>query len=291
MINLYQTEEKATSQKMLMQVIRTCADVPDNLLKKHLLLYYEITGLGTDKCDPERRSMFILVWYVISNFEFFFICLSNICNFNVILIIFFFFFLYFQFSNSLMKNLDSGNEYIIGATLRFLSKVTDEEFLKQLFPSIIAKVQHSHPYVRRYAVQCFQSMYEHHPDMIPNAPEILYQLLMIEKDVLTQRNCLAMLFSCEEGFDYALSYLSQNEKELTRLHPSIQLLISQMIRRQIQQKQKEGGKWVNYLLRLINSTSPAVRYESARGLMLASSSPKIVHLVVDCFVKIYSTVV
>ena len=47
-----------------MQVIKTCADVQDNLLKKHLLYYYEITGLGTDKCDPERKSMFILAWFV-----------------------------------------------------------------------------------------------------------------------------------------------------------------------------------------------------------------------------------
>ena len=78
LINLYQTEEKATSQKLLMQVIKTCADVPDNFLKKHLLLYYEITGLGTDKCDPERKSMFILAWFVSLLYSFFQIPLPRI---------------------------------------------------------------------------------------------------------------------------------------------------------------------------------------------------------------------
>ena len=190
-----------------------------------------------------------------------------------------------------MKNLESGNEYIIGATLRFLSKVTDEEFLKQLFPSIVTKVQHNHPYVRRAAVQCFESLYAHHPDMLHQAPEILYQLLLIEKDVLTQRNCLHMLFNCEEGFKLAIDYLSQHRRELTRYHPSIQLLIAQMLRVNIQRKPKESQAFVTYLQRLLNSSSASVRYEAARGLMIASSQPKIIHAVVDCFVKIYSSVV
>jgi hypothetical protein len=63
LINLYQTEEKSTSQKMLMHIIRTCVNVPDNNLKKHLLLYFEITGLGSDKCDTERKEKFIMVWF------------------------------------------------------------------------------------------------------------------------------------------------------------------------------------------------------------------------------------
>lgn len=190
-----------------------------------------------------------------------------------------------------MKNLDSGNEYIIGATLRFLSKVTDEEFLKQLFPSIITKVQHSHPYVRRFAAQCFQSMYRSHPDMIPNAPEILYQLLMIEKDVLTQRNCLNMLFNCEDGYEFATAFLHAKEKEIVKFHPTIQLLIAQNLRKQVIAKQKEADTWVPYLLKLLNSSSASVRYEAARALMTATAQPKIIHQVVECFVKIYSTVV
>ena len=190
-----------------------------------------------------------------------------------------------------MKNLESGNEYIIGATLRFLSKVTDEEFLKQLFPSIVTKVQHNHPYVRRAAVQCFESLYRHHPDMLQQAPEILYQLLLIEKDVLTQRNCLHMLFNCEEGSKLALDYVAQHRRDLNRFHPSIQLLLAQDMRNQIVKNPKESAGWVVYLQRLLSSSSPAVRYEAARGLMIASSQPKIIHAVVDCFVKIYSTVV
>ncbi|KAH7826271.1 Coatomer subunit beta (CopB) [Monocercomonoides exilis] len=252
LINLYQTEEKSTSQKMLMQVIKTCVDVPDNNLKRHLLLYFEVTGLGTEKCDPERRSMFILA-----------------CN-------------------SLMKNLDSANEYLIGATLRFLSKVNDEDILKQLFPSIIQQVQHKHPYVRRNVVICIQSMYESHPDLIPNAPEIIYQLLLVERDTLTQRNCLVMLFRTHDNL--ILSYLSGREKEVTKFHPTVQLLLVQMIRKRCEEKPEEKPQWLLFVQRLINSASNAVKYECARTMLLISSQQKVIQAVIECLVKLYSTV-
>ncbi|KAA6358596.1 MAG: hypothetical protein EZS28_045878, partial [Streblomastix strix] len=59
-MHLHQIGEKEAAQKMLMLVIRTCANVEDNELKRYLLLYFEVTGLGLENCDPERRSMFVL---------------------------------------------------------------------------------------------------------------------------------------------------------------------------------------------------------------------------------------
>lgn len=64
--------------------------------------------------------------------------------------------------NAIMNNLKHANEYIRGCTLRFLSKITEEEILEPLvcvykfnymqIPYIKENLEHHSPYVRKNAV-------------------------------------------------------------------------------------------------------------------------------------------
>jgi coatomer subunit beta len=98
-----------------------------------------------------------------------------------------------------------------------------------------------------------------------------------------------MLFSARD--DYAITYLSGQEKEVSRMHHTTQLLLVQMIRKRCRARPEEKPQWLVFIQRLIGSSSLAVKYECAKAMLLISSQPKIVQAVVECFVKIYTTAV
>jgi hypothetical protein len=55
-------------------------------------------------------------------------CLVCLLIFDLLYNIYSYLFLLLN-SNSLLKDLESANEYLVGATLRFISKITDKEIL------------------------------------------------------------------------------------------------------------------------------------------------------------------
>ncbi|KNB43973.1 beta subunit of the coatomer [Blastocystis sp. subtype 4] len=99
---------------LLMTVIRFCVTVDDHELTKLLHIYWECA----QKCDEngDLKPEMILV-----------------CN-------------------AIMNNLKHANEYIRGCTLRFLSKIPEEEILEPLIPYIKENLEHHSPYVRKNAV-------------------------------------------------------------------------------------------------------------------------------------------
>src|SRR5712691_8126018 len=64
-------------------------------------------------------------------------------------------------SNGIRNDLIHPNEYISGATLRFLCKVKDPELLEPLLSSARQCLEHRHAYVRKNAVLAIQSIYVH----------------------------------------------------------------------------------------------------------------------------------
>jgi len=62
LINLYRNGDKATAVNMLMPVIRHCAVVENNMLKRLLLEYYSTIGISDS--EGKLRDQFILVWFV-----------------------------------------------------------------------------------------------------------------------------------------------------------------------------------------------------------------------------------
>ena len=59
---------------------------------------------------------------------------------------------------NLRNNLQHPNEYLRGATLRFLCRIKEEEILEPLIPSILACLEHRNATVRKNAVLAIDSM-------------------------------------------------------------------------------------------------------------------------------------
>lgn len=81
-------------------------------------------------------------------------------------------------SNALMQDLNHPNEYIRGSTLRFMCKLKEPELLESLIESIKSNLEHRHSYVRRNAVLAIYSIYKDFEELIPDAPQIIYDFLL-----------------------------------------------------------------------------------------------------------------
>jgi len=86
------------------------------------------------------------------------------------------------------------NEYIRGATLRFLQKISrDIELLEPLIPTVRANLEHRHSYVRRAAVFALHTIHREHPSLVPDAAELMQTFLAAESDASCRRNALVFL--------------------------------------------------------------------------------------------------
>jgi coatomer subunit beta len=79
--------------------------------------------------------------------------------------------------NFLRKDLSHFNEYVRGATLRFICKLHEPELLEPLIQPIIENLTHRHSYVKRNAVLAIYSIYQRFEHLIPDAPEFIEELL------------------------------------------------------------------------------------------------------------------
>ena len=92
--------------KLLMSVIKFCLHSEHHLIKKLLLLYWEVV-------EKKNKEGVLLHEMIL------------VCN-------------------ALKNNITHPNEYIRGSTLRFLCKIKEQEILESLIPSITDNLQHRH---------------------------------------------------------------------------------------------------------------------------------------------------
>ena len=126
--------------RVLMTVIRFCITQEDHMIKKLLMLYWEIVPKygGDAKLLPEM----ILV-----------------CN-------------------ALRNDLTSPNEFIRGCMLRFLCKLKEPELLEPLIPSVKLALEHRHSYVRRNAALAVYSIHRNFGEqLLPDAPELMEKFI------------------------------------------------------------------------------------------------------------------
>lgn len=81
------------------------------------------------------------------------------------------------FSNFLRNDLTNANEYVRGITLRFLSKIKEQELIEPLIKPIIENLSHRHSFVRRNGVLTVFSIFQNFESLIPDAPELVEQFL------------------------------------------------------------------------------------------------------------------
>ena len=219
--------------QLLMSVIRYVLPSKNKVLKKLVMLYWEIVPKLTP--NGKLKQEMILV-----------------CN-------------------SLRNDLQHPNEYIRGMTCRLLCKLPEPELLEPLVPTLRTCLDHRHAYVRRNAVFSIYSIYRNFQNLIPDAPELIYQFLLNENDASTRRNAFIMLSNCDiaKAGDYLVSMASQIET----MNESMQLAVIEFVRKVAMDNPVERARFLKLVSTLLHSNSNAVRYESAGALLVLTHAP------------------
>ena len=235
---------------LIMTVIRFCVTVDDHELTKLLHIFWECA----QKCDDkgELKPEMILV-----------------CN-------------------AIMNNLKHANEYIRGCTLRFLSKITEDEILEPLVPYIKENLEHHSAYVRKNAVLTCYSIYKLHGDrLMSDIPDYIYELLGNETDLSTRRNAFAFLMDCKQSL--AIEFLENNCDEIGHFGDCFQLVALELIRKVCMEESSQKGRFIKPLQSMLNSDSPSVAFESATTLVTLSSAPSAVKAAANTLLSLLSS--
>lgn len=233
-------------QGLLMTIIRFVLPSQDHMIKKMLLIFWEIVP----KTYPDGKLMQEMIL---------------VCD-------------------AYRKDLQHPNEFIRGSTLRFLCKLKEPELLEPLMPTIRSCLEHRHSYVRRNATLAIFTIYKNFDFLIPDAPELIANFLDGEQDMSCKRNAFMMLIHADQ--DRALSYLSTCMDQVANFGDILQLVIVELIYRVCHQNPSERSKFIRCIYNLLNSNSASVRYEAAGTLITLSSAPTAVKAAVSAYIDL-----
>ncbi|XP_076054623.1 coatomer subunit beta [Oratosquilla oratoria] len=231
---------------ILMTVIRFVMPLEDHTIKKLLLVFWEIVPKTTT--DGKLLQEMILV-----------------CD-------------------AYRKDLSHPNEFIRGSTLRFLCKLKEPELLEPLMPTIRTCLEHRHSYVRRNAVLAIFTIYKNFDFLIPDAPELISNFLEGEQDMSCKRNAFMMLIHVDQ--ERALTYLSTCIDQVNSFGDILQLVIVELIYKVCHTNPSERARFIRCIYNLLNSSSPAVRYEAAGTLVTLSSAPSAIKAAANCYIEL-----
>ncbi|WPT11894.1 Coatomer subunit beta-1 [Picochlorum sp. SENEW3] len=187
---------------------------------------------------------------------------------------------------NLRNNLQHPNEYIRGVTLRFLCRITEEELLEPLVPSVIQNLEHRHSYVRKNAVMALSAVYKLPKGelLVPDAPELIEKLLRSEQDLGTRRNAFKMLSLHDQ--DRAVAYLFDNIERIADWGDVLQVAVLELIRKVCRSNPQAKGRYIKIILALLHSRSASVLYECATTLVSLSNAPTAIRAAASCFCKL-----
>ncbi|XP_059061189.1 coatomer subunit beta [Achroia grisella] len=231
---------------LLMIIIRFVLPLQDHTIKKLLLIFWEIVP----KTTPDGKLMQEMIL---------------VCD-------------------AYRKDLQHPNEFIRGSTLRFLCKLKEPELLEPLMPAIRACLEHRHSYVRRNAVLAIFTIYRNFEFLIPDAPELVAKFLEGEQDMSCKRNAFLMLLHADQ--ERALSYLASRLDNVHGFGDILQLVIVELIYKVCHANPSERSRFIRTVYGLLNSTSPAVRYEAAGTLVTLSSAPAALKAAAACYIDL-----
>ena len=233
--------------RLLMTVIKFCLHSANHTVKKLLYLYWEVVNKKDSKTNELLPEMIL------------------VCN-------------------AMKKDLQHPNEYIKGSTLRFLCKMKEREILESLIPHITANLEHRHSYVRKNAVLTVFSIYETFPDMIEDAPELMYNFLQNEANPAAKRNAFLMLYHCDQ--DRAILYLDSVLQTIGNTGEAFQLVCLDLIRRVCKYNPSARARYIRCIHTLLTGNSNAVAFEGANTLVALSSKPTAVRATVTAYCKL-----
>ena len=121
------------------------------------------------------------------------------------------------------------NEYIRGATLRFLQKITkDIELLEPLIPTLRANLEHRHSYVRKAAVFALYTVHREHESLVPDAAELMQTFLAAESDATCKRN--AFVFLANVAMNKAVEWLKSVWDGIASMDEGLQMAVIEVAR-------------------------------------------------------------
>ncbi|XP_014251013.1 coatomer subunit beta [Cimex lectularius] len=231
---------------LLMHIIRFVLPSQDHNIKKLLLIFWEIVP----KTSPDGTLLQEMIL---------------VCD-------------------AYRKDLQHPNEFVRGSTLRFLCKLKEPELLEPLMPAIRSCLEHRISYVRRNAVLAIFTIYRNFEFLIPDAPELIANFLDGEQDMSCKRNAFLMLLHADQ--DRALSYLASCLDQVTSFGDILQLVIVELIYKVCHANPSERSRFIRCIYNLLNSSSPAVRYEAAGTLITLSSAPTAIKAAASCYIDL-----
>ncbi|XP_045459801.1 coatomer subunit beta [Melitaea cinxia] len=231
---------------LLMIIIRFVLPLQDHMIKKLLLIFWEIVPKTTP--DGKLLQEMILV-----------------CD-------------------AYRKDLQHPNEFIRGSTLRFLCKLKEPELLEPLMPAIRACLEHRHSYVRRNAVLAIFTIYRNFEFLIPDAPELVANFLDGEQDMSCKRNAFLMLLHAEQ--ERAHQYLAARLDQVHGFGDILQLVIVELIYKVCHTYPHERSRFIRTVYELLNAPSAAVRYEAAGTLVTLSCAPAAIKAAAACYIDL-----
>lgn len=237
-----------TLPQLFITIVRYVLPSEDHTIQKLLLLYLEII----DKTDAKGRVLPEMIL---------------ICQ-------------------NLRNNLQHPNEYIRGVTLRFLCRLNETEIVEPLIPSVLANLEHRHPFVRRNAILAVMSIYKlpQGEQLLVDAPEMIEKVLSTEQDASAKRNAFLMLFTCAQ--DRAVNYLLTHIDRISDWGEQLQMVVLELIRKVCRTNRGEKGKYIKIIISLLNAQSTAVVYECAGTLVSLSSAPTAIRAAANTYCQL-----
>ena len=142
-------------------------------------------------------------------------------------------------------------------------------------------------YVRKNAVLTVFTVYSAHPDLIPDAPELIEQFLYAETNPSAKRNAFLMLYHCNE--DKAVTYLDTCINTINGTGEAFQLIALELIRKVCRTNPTLKAAYIRAIFTLVNSPVHAVSFEGANTLVALSSAPTAVRAAVSAYTNLLSS--
>ncbi|KAH0791406.1 Coatomer subunit beta [Histomonas meleagridis] len=227
----FQSSGDQPPDSVIMTVIMNVSTSQDHTLKKLMFLYYET--VETRDNNGKLKQEYILI------------------------------------TDALMKDLTHPNEYLRAAALRFASKFQEPELLGPLTSTICQSLHHKSAYVRRHAVVAIGRIHQKWPELAPDAPMDIAELLRTEEDFACKR--VAFLVLCDISRNLATEFLDEIvSHSLLSLPQPMQLTATALIKSLCSDQKK--STYLPALTELLESPSPGVQLESALTLLQLTST-------------------
>ncbi|KAJ7221746.1 coatomer protein [Mycena pura] len=187
--------------------------------------------------------------------------------------------------NAIRNDLQHPNEYIRGATLRFLQKIAkDAELLEPLIPTCRSCLEHRHGYVRKNAVFAVYAIYREFEHLIPDAAELMSTFLVAESDSTCKRNAFVFLAHC--SMPKAVEYILNIYDTIPSLDEALQMSIIEVIRLDCKEDTSHRARYIRCMFELLNVSSNAVKYEAATTLTTLTQNPAAVKAAASCLINL-----